>query len=215
MYAHILSVVYYISAIITPVIVSLLIVFIWLLPCTYYTHQLFLHALLPIQSWAALDVFLVGSIAASMELDQVSQWIINTNFAAFCGPSSIIAKYISDGCFSVQGTLTYGTWLMVTTSIITWFSIIFTIKYVNNGYNEMGFTREYLLHLKLRHYKNKTKILQSKLKLKKRKDTELQALSEEATQTQHKKKKKKEKKKNKKQKKGAENSQRLMSHDEI
>eukprot|EP00483_Globobulimina_turgida_P008272 UN08288 len=77
-------------------------------------------------AWSALDVFAIASIAASLELSKVSSWILNQTYAQVCGPNGyiphitekIIGKAI--GCFTVDGYLVWGIYIVVLVSISAW-----------------------------------------------------------------------------------------------
>ena len=87
-------------------------------------------------AWAALDVFAVASIAASLELDRVSQWIMNETYPGICGPDGIIPLVLNkvlgreSGCFSVDGHLTWGIWLVVGTAVSSWVLFVYTVHQI-------------------------------------------------------------------------------------
>ena len=137
--AYALSSVYYVSAIFAPLIVAILICFVWLLPSSLKMHKLFLHLLFPLQAWSSLDVFWVASVAASLELEEVSQWIINQQLESVCGTNGTMQRIIGKGCFSVKGRLTFGAWLMLISTVTMWITLIFTIVYVKYAHEKMGY----------------------------------------------------------------------------
>lgn len=133
-----LAITFFITAIITPIGIMALLATIWLIPLTYKMHRTIISLLFPIQAWAALDVFLISSVAASVELERVSQWIIDQNFSAYCGPNSPIAM-LRNNCFSVVGHLTYGTYLMGACVGISWLLLIYTLHEIKKSYKTIGY----------------------------------------------------------------------------
>jgi len=121
---------YYMTVIAAPIIVSLVIVMVWLCPLNYKMHNVICHLLFPLQAWNAVDVFLVGTIAASVELEQVSEWILNTNYAKLCGDGGIFQKFLGAGCFSVAGHLTYGSILIGVFVVVQWSALLYTRRHI-------------------------------------------------------------------------------------
>ena len=135
---------YMITVIIAPILVSTILVIVWLLPINYKLHNMICHLLLPLQAWNAMDVFMLGCVAASIELEQVSQWILNTNFQCACGEGGIIDTLFNGvGCFSVKGNLTNGTILLLIFVTFEWIALLYTRnciskthkKYVKSQYH--------------------------------------------------------------------------------
>merc|ERR1719229_147668 len=127
---------YYMTVIIAPIVVSSVILCVWLLPMNYRMHNIICHLLYPLQAWNALDVFLVGTIAASVELDQVSQWILNSNFPGACGDDGVIQKIFHVGCFSVEGHLTPGTLMLGVYVLVQWVTLLYTRIHINNTHKK-------------------------------------------------------------------------------
>lgn len=127
---------YYMTVIIAPILISIVLVIVWIVPMNYKCHNIICHLLLPLQAWNALDVFLVGAVAASVELDQVSQWILNTNFECACGANGIIQTLTGQGCFSVKGNLTYGSLLLLIFVIFEWFALLYTRNHINKTHQK-------------------------------------------------------------------------------
>lgn len=129
---------YYMTVIIAPIFISIIIVFVWLFPMKYKYHNIICHLLFPFQAWNALDVFMVGAIAASVELDQVSEWILNTNYPCVCGDGGIIQTLTGVGCFSVEGHLTYGSLILLIFVIFEWFALIYTRNHINKTHQKLS-----------------------------------------------------------------------------
>merc|ERR1712241_456301 len=118
--AYLCVVLCYLTIVIAPILMSVMIVVLWMVPLNYKLHNMICHLLFPLQAWNAVDVFLVGTIAASVELEQVSEWILNANYATICGDDGIMESLLGAGCFSVVGDLTYGTIMMATFVVVQW-----------------------------------------------------------------------------------------------
>ena len=128
--AYFLSTLYYLTVIIMPIFINIFLFYIWLLPINYNQHNKYLYYLLLFQAWNGLDVFLIGTVSASLELNQVSQWIINTNFQQVCGTNGLVNNLIGMECFSVKGNILYGTIMILIVVIIQWFTFIYTLKHI-------------------------------------------------------------------------------------
>merc|ERR1712228_338665 len=109
--AYCLSFALFLSIVFFPICLILSMAMIWCLPIKYkYVNamNIFMQFCM---AWSALDVFAVASIAASLQLSRVSQWILNQNYAEICGPGGIIPNAMekiigkSAGCFGVDGYL--------------------------------------------------------------------------------------------------------------
>eukprot|EP01083_Nonionella_stella_P088628 247109_1 len=123
---------YYMTVLIAPIVISTVIVCVWFVPMNYRMHNLVCRLLYPLQAWNALDVFLVGTVAASIELDEVSQWIINSNFAQICGDGGYVDNIFDTGCFSVVGNLTRGTGMLIVFVVLEWFALLYTRNHIYN-----------------------------------------------------------------------------------
>merc|ERR1711997_523673 len=100
------------------------IVMVWLCPMNYTMHNTICHLLFPLQAWNAVDVFLVGTIAASVELEQVSEWILNTNYAKICGDGGILEKFLG------AGHLTYGSVMIAVFVVVQWSALLYTRRHI-------------------------------------------------------------------------------------
>mmetsp|Transcript_8254 Transcript_8254/g.13489 ORF Transcript_8254/g.13489 Transcript_8254/m.13489 type:complete len:670 (+) Transcript_8254:46-2055(+) len=129
---------YYMTVVLAPLLISAVLVFVWLCPMSYRTHNIICHLLYPLQAWNALDVFLVGTVAASIELDQVSQWILNTNYPTICGTEGYIEDIVHVGCFSVKGYLTYGCLMLGIYVVLEWFLLIYTSNRISNTHKKFA-----------------------------------------------------------------------------
>merc|ERR1712129_490898 len=129
---------YYATVIVAPLAVSALLCALWMVPMRYGAHCALCRLLLPLQAWNALDVFLVGSVAASVELEQVSEWILNTNYEEVCGDDGIIESVAHTGCFSVVGSLTPGTALLAVFVALEWALLIYTRRHIKQTHRRMA-----------------------------------------------------------------------------
>jgi len=125
------------TIIVMPILLLVTMVAIWLLPVHHRRLKVLNAAMQTMMAWAALDVFAVASIAASLELDRVSQWIMNESYPKICGPDGIIPLVLEkvlgrdSGCFSVNGHLTYGIWLVVASSVASWLLFAYTVQQIH------------------------------------------------------------------------------------
>jgi len=134
--AYFLTIIWFITLVLFPILTNMIAFLIWFLPtddCLFYYIS---KCLIPFQSWSALDVFVIASIAASIELGQVSQWIIDSNFAAYCGPDGLVTNlFRGANCFIVNGTILDGTYWMLVAVILYW--IIWSYSLIQIGkYNK-------------------------------------------------------------------------------
>lgn len=129
---------YYLTVVVAPLVVSVIIIAVWLFPLNYRMHNMICHLLFPLQAWNAVDVFLVGTIAASVELEQVSEWILNANYAKICGDDGIIESLLGAGCFSVVGDLTYGSIMMGTFVVVQWIALLYTRRHIKQTHLKLS-----------------------------------------------------------------------------
>ena len=132
--AWFLVVVSVLTVIVMPILTTLTLILVWIFPFKMNYNVIFnyfRHIILIFQAWNAVDVFLLACIAASVELDVVSNWIINTNFAGVCGDGGIIPNILGVGCFSVKGNLTYGSIMLGVSIIIEYFGVLYTMIYLH------------------------------------------------------------------------------------
>ncbi len=132
---------YTFTAVIFPVLTTVIMVCLWFLPTNYRIHKILVNILLPCCAWSALDVFAVSSIAAASELNEVSLWIIDQNFAAYCGTDpnnpGLIYAATGQGCFSVDGEVVIGTWISIAAIVGLYTSVIYTIIEANRCQREL------------------------------------------------------------------------------
>ena len=144
-----LSVALAVVIIFCPILLIICMIIIWYIPLKYKHLNIVNVAMQTCMAWTALDVFAIASIAASLELSKVSQWILNQNYAEVCGPGGIIPSIMQKiigkpvGCFSVDGYLVPGIYLVVAVAISSWILFIYTIhqlyhskKYFNKLINK-------------------------------------------------------------------------------
>ncbi len=84
-----------------------------------------------------MDVFVVSSIAASQELNELSLWIIDQNFSAQCGTNGSISTAAGMGCFSVDGSVVIGTWISLAAISGTYASLVYTVMQTNQSQREL------------------------------------------------------------------------------
>ena len=131
-----------VTIIVFPIALVAMMWIIWMLPIRYRRVQSLNVAMQTCMAWAALDVFAVASIAASLELDRVSDWIMNETYPGICGPDGIIPLILekvlgrASGCFSVEGHLTWGIWLVVGTAVSSWVLFGYTIHQIHRSNQE-------------------------------------------------------------------------------
>ena len=128
--AYLCSCLYYWTVIINPILMSIILVLLWIIPMNRKQYKLIYKLLLPLQAWMGLDVFVIGAIGASFELNQVMQIIIDTNFGQLCGPHGLVEQMLGLDCFSVDGHLTYGTTMIFCFVILEWSLLLYTMRYM-------------------------------------------------------------------------------------
>ena len=145
--AYLCVVVYYMTIIVAPILISMVIVAVWLFPMNYKLHNTICHLLFPLQAWNAVDVFLVGTIAASVELEQVSEWILNTNrtnvfifnINTLCGPDGVLNKWLDEECFSVVSTLNPQSVIMIGTFVVVqWVALVYTRCHIKRMHQRLS-----------------------------------------------------------------------------
>ncbi|ETO21831.1 hypothetical protein RFI_15371 [Reticulomyxa filosa] len=135
--AYLLGIVYFITVMFMPACTTIICLLVWWFPSNYYVHRFLSHCVLPFMAWSSMDVFTVASMAAAVELSQVSEWIINQNFAEACGPQGFVVELTHQQCFSVQGSVTWGCYLVGGTSICLWAIAIYTVVQMNRAQREI------------------------------------------------------------------------------
>ena len=133
--APLLAICLFVVIIFIPILLLLLMVIIWYFPVRYkYLH--YLNILMQVSmAWSALDVFAVASVAASLELSRVSQWILNDEYANICGiPNGIIPQILNVitgkdvGCFAVDGyVVSPGIEIVIIGATVAWILFAYTI----------------------------------------------------------------------------------------
>jgi len=131
--AYLLGIIYFITVMFMPICTAITCLLLWWLPSNYYIHRILSYCILPFMAWSSMDVFTVASIAAASELSQVSEWIINENFATACGPNGFVRKWTHQERFSVQGSITWGCYLIGATSICLWAIVVYTVIQMNRA----------------------------------------------------------------------------------
>ena len=123
-----LSTCYWLTIIIFPIITQIVLILIWFCPLKHVHFRILLKSIWFVQAWNALDVFFVGSVSGAIEMNTVSQWIVDSNYAEMCGEDGILTEELGMGCFNVVGTITRGSWMAGAAAIIQWYSIWFSLK---------------------------------------------------------------------------------------
>jgi len=129
-----LAVCFFAEIIFFPLLLIVIVVVIWYVPMRYQYCKYLNIGMQVCMAWAALDVYAVASVAASLELQRVSQWILNQNYAEICGEPDGIIPSITDkfigkpvSCFDVKGNLVWGIWLVIYAAIALWIAFVYTI----------------------------------------------------------------------------------------
>lgn len=97
----------------------------WLAKLSEASQRRLFYAAEVLNSWVALDVFMVCIIASVLQIEQFSHFIIGSRCDAING---IIAEYLDsevggiDECFDVRSTLSRGTWLLVAAGLV-WLAV--------------------------------------------------------------------------------------------
>ena len=138
-----LSFALFVTIIVFPILLVATMMAIWMLPVLCRRLHFLNIAMQTFMAWTALDVFAVASIAASLELDRVSQWIMNQTYPKICGPEGIIPLILEKvlgretGCFAVTGHLTWGIWIVVGSAVSMWFLFVYTIHQLQRSNQQL------------------------------------------------------------------------------
>ena len=132
--AILIEMVYYVTVVIAPILVMISLSFTWIFPF-FMSYNAVFHCLkeiiIVLQAWSAIDIYLLSSFAVSVEIGEVSDWILNANFPGVCGDDGVIQNIFGVDCFSVKGNVLYGTYLLGIAVIIEWFAFIYTVNYLH------------------------------------------------------------------------------------
>lgn len=96
--------------------------FLWLAKLTELSQRRLFYAAEVLNSWAALDVFVVTVIASVLQIEQFSRFMIGGRCDAI---DAIVKEYLDeevkgvDTCFDVRSVLEPGSWLLVMAAV-TW-----------------------------------------------------------------------------------------------
>ena len=146
------QVIYFVTVLVMPISMLLVVIFLWFTPLPRKT-QMFLYSIIEIlDAWSCLDVFVLGIIAALVEIGQFTEFIVGDKCDAI---NPFIEKYFSktleghNTCFEVQTYLESGCWLLFAAAIIFFISSYFVMRVCRNALNERlpDNVKEYLKNL--------------------------------------------------------------------
>eukprot|EP01084_Bolivina_argentea_P162595 282955_1 len=123
-----LCVCYWITIIVCPILTQMVLLLIWFAPMKHKYFVFLLKSIWFVQAWNAFDVFFVGTISGAIEMNVVSQWIIDSTYPKWCGEDGIISNELGMGCFNVEGTITRGTWMIGIAAMCQWYAIWFSLR---------------------------------------------------------------------------------------
>ena len=124
-----LSSCYYVTIIIFPIITQIVLILIWFAPVKHKWFVFLLKSIWFVQAWNAFDVFFIGTISGAIEMNMVSEWIIDSTYPGLCGATDgILVEEFGMGCFNVMGTITKGCWMAGVAATFQWYSIWFSLR---------------------------------------------------------------------------------------
>ena len=117
-----LEVVYFFFGFVLPLVQLVLLAVLWVVPLSLKRQQRLYVACEVSTSWAALDVFAVGVVAALLEISKFAQFMVGHRCDAlnrFLGKHLDRALNGDDKCFDVSTELTRGAWVLLPAAFVS------------------------------------------------------------------------------------------------
>jgi hypothetical protein len=117
-----LEIVYFFFGFALPLVQLVLLAVLWLVPLSLKRQQRLYVACEVTTSWAALDVFAVGVVAALLEISKFAQFMVGHRCDAlnrFLGKHLDRALNGDDKCFDVSTELTRGAWVLLPAAFVS------------------------------------------------------------------------------------------------
>ena len=117
-----LEVVYFFFGFALPLVQLVLLAVLWVVPLSLKLQQRLYVACEVSTSWAALDVFAVGVVAALLEISKFAQFMVGHRCDAlnrFLGKHLDRALNGDDKCFDVSTELTRGAWVLLPAAFVS------------------------------------------------------------------------------------------------
>ncbi len=117
-----LEVVYFFFGFALPLVQLVLLAVLWVVPLSLKLQQRLYVACEVSTSWAALDVFAVGVVAALLEISKFAQFMVGHRCDAlnrFLGKHLDRALAGDDKCFDVSTELTRGAWVLLPAAVVS------------------------------------------------------------------------------------------------
>jgi len=117
-----LEVVYFFFGFALPLVQLVLLTVLWVVPLSLKLQQRLYVACEVSTSWAALDVFAVGVVAALLEISKFAQFMVGDRCDAlnrFLGKHLDRALNGDDKCFDVSTELTRGAWVLLPAAFVS------------------------------------------------------------------------------------------------
>ena len=112
-----------------PILTQVVLILIWFFPMKHKYFVFLLKSIWFVQAWNAFDVFFVGTISGAIEMNTVSEWIIDSTYPGLCDPDTgLLVQEIGMGCFNVMGTITRGCWMAGVAAVFQWYAIWFSLR---------------------------------------------------------------------------------------
>jgi len=117
-----LEIVYFFFGFVLPLVQLVLLAVLWVVPLSLKLQQRLYVACEVSTSWAALDVFAVGVVAALLEISKFAQFMVGHRCDAL---SRFLGKHLDralggdDKCFDVSTELTRGAWVLLPAAFVS------------------------------------------------------------------------------------------------
>jgi hypothetical protein len=134
-----LEVVYFFFGFVLPLIQLLLLTVLWVVPLSLKLQQRLYVACEVSTSWAALDVFAVGVVAALLEISKFAQFMVGHRCDAlnrFLGKHLDRALAGDDKCFDVSTELTRGSWVLLPAAFVSGVVGVVLLRKAKNALDE-------------------------------------------------------------------------------
>ena len=136
--------------VINPCIISMILCVIWITPLFNKTYgfKILPKYLLPIlwfiQSWNALDIYLICNFGASMHnIKNGTKYLLDNKFPQYCGDDGLVTNIFGMDCSWADAWFTYGLIIIIASILIQWFIIyqtekVFGTNHDNNAKSKQG-----------------------------------------------------------------------------